>query len=600
MRRPLLVAVLAGSLLVGCSDQTTEVSAPPAALAPALDVGPVGCSLNNLLDLTRALFPPSPTLNLIIATLKALPTRPQLRLSAAIRAKVFGIIDLVTKAYAANRLAGGQSALTQTRLLAFLNGLYCFVGLPAPAIPLGALDPNEGRIVVVTPTSGNTLVQTRSKHGGIFIPAGAAPTTTTVTISGLPDSPGPLLTSLDQYPLFYEFSSSPAVTFTSAVTTAVCLKENYDIEVARLAHNVGPLFGDVEVLPPASAAGVVDCIDLAPVSSRWGSPRDLFAAAFLPTELHASSTALALATTGVGGTTRKFSPFGTVDAASNPGSLSVGAGVPLSSFVLPGATVSPSPAVVVRSMNGTPIPNVPVTFAVGDGGSVNGGSSQTVQTNANGIATATGWVPGTGVGSYVLTATPPAGAQVGSVEPYQPAVAFAPSSLTFTSTVVGPIEYGAAGYRYLILPEGAPPEGFEDAAFDDSSWLTGTAAFGFNDPLNSCALIVSDTRTAWPANTQILVRRRFTIPGGGSTGVVRVAIDNDIRVFVNGIDITSSAGAVMDGGFAQHDGCPTANSLTFTATGLDPGVNLLVIQARDRGGSSFLDASVEASEVSGD
>ncbi len=106
MRRPLLVAVLAGSLLVGCSDQTTEVSAPPAALAPALDVGPVGCSLNNLLDLTRALFPPSPTLNLIIATLKALPTRPQLRLSAAIRAKVFGIIDLVTKAYAANRLAG--------------------------------------------------------------------------------------------------------------------------------------------------------------------------------------------------------------------------------------------------------------------------------------------------------------------------------------------------------------------------------------------------------------------------------------------------------------------------------------------------------------
>ncbi|MEO7986997.1 MAG: hypothetical protein ABI766_10725 [Gemmatimonadales bacterium] len=596
MRRPLFVAILAGSLLVACSDQPTE-PAVPSAPAPELDVGPAGCSLNNLLDLTKALFPPSPTLNLIVGTLKALPTKPQLRLSALIRATVFGIIDAVTKAYNGNKLAGGHSPQTQSNLLAFINGLYCFVGLSQPTIPLGALDPNEGALAVVTPTSGAMTIQPNSKHGALALQARTVPTTTLVAVSFLPSNSFPLLTSLDQYPLFYEFSSSPAVTFTKDVTAAVCLADNFTIGAASLAHNVGTNFGDVEVLaaPPSGTLLPVDCSNLqASRLSPWNA-RGLFAAVFLPTELHAAT--LALATTGVGGTTKRFSPFGVVDRLSNPASLAVEPGIPTHSDVAPGAAVSPSPAVVVKSKNGRPIANVPVTFAVGDGGSVNGGSTQIVPTDGNGVATASNWVPGSTPGNYTLTATPTHVDQVGTIgtlAPYKPEALFSPASQTFTATVVGSLGYGATQYRYRVLSEGSPPTGFQNDGFDDSEWSTGDAGFGHNDTANNCPLILSDTKTVWPENSQILLRKRFTLPGGGSTGIVSVAIDNDIKVFVNGVDITSTGAEGLDEeGFARHDGCPSRGSFTFTANDLNPGVNLLVIQGRDRGGSTFVDASVD-------
>ena len=91
-----------------------------------------------------------------------------------------------------------------------------------------------------------------------------------MTISPLPDSPGLLLTSLNQFPIFYEYSATPAVTFNNFVTTAVCLRDNFSIVTPRIAHNIGTTFGAVEVLPAASATGVVDCADLPVViGARW-------------------------------------------------------------------------------------------------------------------------------------------------------------------------------------------------------------------------------------------------------------------------------------------------------------------------------------------
>ena len=91
----------------------------------------------------------------------------------------------------------------------------------------------------------------------------------------------------------------------------------------------------------------------------------------------------------------------------------------------------------MKSANGTPIANVPVVFEVGEeGGTVDGGSTATVNTNSFGIATVTSWILGEEPGTYSLTATPPAVAQVGSpaTPPYKPAGAFDPLSLTFTAT----------------------------------------------------------------------------------------------------------------------------------------------------------------------
>lgn len=446
MRRPVVVALIVGSLLLACSEQPTEVPnrpEPPAA-GPQVDVGSAPCTLDTLINRAAKLFPPSPQLTAIVLALKALPQRPQERISAIIRRAVFGIIDIFVKAYNAGKLAGGKSAATQANLLAFINGLYCFVGLPQPNIPLGALDPSDGAIAVIMPNSPQTLVQPPSKHSGLSFPAASVPVPVTITISRLPDLPGPLRTSLNQFPLFFEFTSSPDVTFTKDVTAGVCVVNDLPTGGSlRLAHNVSPFgFGDVEILPPATAPVV--CGDLPVIGSAQGSsgfmagPLRSLARAILPTELHATS--IALITTGVGGTLKHVSPFGTVDTASNPGSLKKnpndatfdGLQAP------PGGSVTP-PSVKVTSKNGRTINKVPVVFAVtAGGGSINGGTTATVNTDANGIASLSSWVLGSSPGANTVTATPTHVDQVGTATPYKPEAAFDPAFLTFTATAAGP------------------------------------------------------------------------------------------------------------------------------------------------------------------
>ncbi|HUR95018.1 MAG TPA: hypothetical protein VMY76_10570 [Gemmatimonadales bacterium] len=434
MRYPVLtLALVVGLLSVACSDQTTEVrpDSDPPSISP---VTAAACTANDIKAQIDALFPAGPLRTSAQSQFKSIPPKTNKPTGSAVRDKTFNLISFVLTNYKAGKLIGSNVA---ARVLTLIDALNCFAGLPGLTIPTGALDPNEGAAVVVLPTSGPILVQPASKHGGIFIPGASAPVPTLVTISRLPDFPGPLLTSLDQFPLFYEFSSSPAVTFNNFVTTAVCLADDFSLEVPRIAHNIGTTFGAVEVLPPASSTGVVSCADIEPteIGARWGIRR-MLASVFMPAELHASS--MALATTGVGGTTKRFSPFGAVDAASNPGTLgfnpSADAFAELSAPS--GGSVDPTPSVRVTSQNGTPIKNVPVTFAVtAGGGTINdGATSATVTTDNNGIASLGDWTLGSGTSTNTLTATPPAGAQVTTTAPaFKPAVAFSPTSVTFTA-----------------------------------------------------------------------------------------------------------------------------------------------------------------------
>jgi hypothetical protein len=372
----------------------------------------------------------------------------------AAQAKATDLVYLGLKLFSAGKLIGGTSAATQAKLAELSAALSQYVGgSGVPVIPEGALGP-DGAAVIITPESPTTLVITGTKQAGILIPAGAAPTTTLVTIVRLPDSPGPLRTSLDQYPLFYHFASSPEVTFDVDVTGGIC-QLDIDSETyaeLQLAHNVSPFgFGDVEILPRVNAA-FLDCSNLpGPIgtlerggltgfaSAGWSllgrTVGPVATAILLPDELHAA----ALETCCIGGTLKKFSEFGAVNPNSNPASLGYNPDAATFSNLsaAPGGTVTPAPSVKVTSNNGTPIANVPVVFAVGGGGgTVNGGSTATVSTNASGIATVTAWVLGTTAGTYTLSATPTAVAQDGSgpETAYKPAAAFDPLSLTFTAT----------------------------------------------------------------------------------------------------------------------------------------------------------------------
>ncbi len=467
MRRSVLAAVAAVSLVLGaCSEQLTEAPAGPEAAAPATSpalqpsvADASSCTSASILSQIDALFPLGSLRTSARSKFGSIPSKVAQRTGTAARDKMFALVDFILKTYYSGKLIGGTSSATQTKVFALINSLYCYVRLDTPTIPAGALGP-DGAVAVVTPSSPTTLVITGTKTAGVNIPAGAVPTTTTVAITRLPDSSRPLLTSLDQYPLFYEFLTQPTVTFNLDVTTGVCQSATFEPTTfarLRIAHNVAPYnFGDVEILPRVTA-GFLDCSNLsAPsgptigmlkghdfvgfASAGWHAAMNKVLApaartVFLPDELHAA----VLATCCLGGTTRKFSPFGAVDPTSNPATLGYNSDSTQSGSS--GRDVEAPPSVLVTSKNGTPIASVPVVFTVtGGGGTITGGSStepsttDTVISGANGIVTLSAWTLGSSEGDQTVTATAPAQAQFGSITaPYKPAAAFSRTSLTFTA-----------------------------------------------------------------------------------------------------------------------------------------------------------------------
>lgn len=443
MRRSALSAILAATLsLFACSDQPTE--APTT--APLIPRGPaslVVCTAAGIQAQIDVLFPAGGLRTSAQAQFSSIPKAVDKETGTAARDKTIAIVDFLLTTYYAGQLTGGLSTATLDQVLDLIRSFYCFARLASPDLP-STTGGSDVVVVLVSPGDPTTTVVTPSEHAAVTIPEGAVPAPTLIAVSLLPDDPPPLRTSLDQYPLFYHFSGTTAtgpVTFNLDVTAGVCLRDNIEVpdDDLRLAHNVGPLFGDVEILPrPASVPGL-DCTDLGSggLSGSMGSwVENRFAWAkklLLPAELQAAS--VALVTLGVGGTTKKFSEFGVVDIFSNPGSFShVG---PASATEEGGSTVTRT--VLVTSANGTPIPGVPVTFATSNGTLV---TPQPVFTDDNGRASASWTLPAT-PGTYTLTATapaednsplettdPPAG-NVASI----PDVAFDPTSLTFTVTV---------------------------------------------------------------------------------------------------------------------------------------------------------------------
>ena len=154
----------------------------------------------------------------------------------------------------------------------------------------------------------------------------------------------------------------------------------------------------------------------------------------------------------------------------------------------------------------------------------------------------------------------------------------------------GELEYGAEGYRYLELSGGAsPPSGFETPGFDDSSWAVGDAPFWDSPDFDGCPAITpaAGVGTTWNLSTHILLRRPFFLPDGATNVKVGIAIDNDVQVWVNGVEVSS--------GIQQHENCATEDSFVFSVGLGDvtvPGVNVLVVRGIDRAVMSYVDAEV--------
>ncbi|HET7293056.1 MAG TPA: Calx-beta domain-containing protein, partial [Vicinamibacteria bacterium] len=165
-------------------------------------------------------------------------------------------------------------------------------------------------------------------------------------------------------------------------------------------------------------------------------------------------------------------------------------------------------------------------------------------------------------------------------------LASASSTVTVTVREAKLIPYASGEYRYQIVPYRSEGGGFEQPGFDDSAFSIGVAPFGKDN--NNCQ---TRPNTVWPIINDLLVRKSFTLTSTASDLTVGVSIDNDVRVFVNGVDISN--------GFRATGGCGFRDKIVLRAPSaiLVQGENLLAVHARDHGGSSDLDVEVRTARV---
>jgi hypothetical protein len=126
--------------------------------------------------------------------------------------------------------------------------------------------------------------------------------------------------------------------------------------------------------------------------------------------------------------------------------------------------------------------------------------------------------------------------------------------------------------------------GFESLDFDDSDFESGDAPFGTR---HEACPSYDNIKTRWPSGTSILVRKTFNLPRDARNVKVGIAIDNDVRVYINGRFIGSD----------HHEGCARRDRFVYSVPDnfLNVGRNLIAVAANDDGrGGSYLDVQVTA------
>ena len=152
--------------------------------------------------------------------------------------------------------------------------------------------------------------------------------------------------------------------------------------------------------------------------------------------------------------------------------------------------------------------------------------------------------------------------------------------------------FGTAPFGDTKSPFGPPNEG--DVSFASQcdgnnngtvNYLLGTAS------LWSRSSPGATTNTA--LYTYLFARRVFY--SANTSDPIRLALDNDIRVWVNGVEVTSQAtvvggSATIDqDGFLLKEGCAMTNQVQISVP--RTGINVIAVLARDRGVASYFDAS---------
>ncbi len=546
MRRSLVGFVLFGSVLVaGCGEQSRRPLAPKP-LGEVSSAAAAACpSPDSIVTEIDSLFSGGNQTAVLsqFANIQALmgPTPPGFQPDTA-QAHALSLIGYVLNKYQQGTLNGGQSAATQREVVALVNSFLCFTGLPS-SFQLGDLGP-DGAFALIFPTTGDTTVVTGTKFAGVHLDTASVSVPTLLTITRLPDAPGPLLTQLDQYPLFYEFHVSPESSFVKPVVVGVCQAISVpapDPTRLRVAHNVAPFTpGSIQILP-IQPAPFLDCTlaDVQVAASAnplfqfaragWRTLRPVLASLFLPDRL------MAFATSGVGGTTRNFSPFGAVDTL-----VVMSANSPLAQHFPVGGTVPNPPSVLLATPAGHRFSGLAVNFAVTAGGGSLTGASTT--TDTSGIATVGSWTLGLtpGLNTVAATATPPhAGSGVLNSPLTFSATATPPSKLAFTTQPSGIV----AGATMAPAVQVAVQDAYGDVVTSSSAPITlavsqagvpllGTATAAATQGIASFGtLTVTKAGTGWTllatsSGLTSATSAPFAVTNAAAATILKVAGDN--------------------------------------------------------------------------
>jgi len=142
------------------------------------------------------------------------------------------------------------------------------------------------------------------------------------------------------------------------------------------------------------------------------------------------------------------------------------------------------------------------------------------------------------------------------------------------------VPWADSTWKYQVVTRGAEPS-FHESWFDDSAWTTGRAPFAEGN----CGW-PAPPQTPWQPNTDLIARLQLRIDCVSEPLSVRIAIDNAVQVWINGIDVSN--------GLQASGGCAYRDRFIFTVPpqALVNGTNLIAVRAVDEGGASYFDASI--------
>lgn len=455
---------------------------------------------------------------------------------------------------------------------------------------------------------------------GVNIPPQPNGFVTTVTSESCSDL-NPSVTDLPIYGPCVRVTASPALPpskLTNAATVFICAvgptllgsmshdqtervtMHRYDPPVSEGAARFAALPHAPACNAPVVVGSVTGLVRAVAQGAFASAGRELFAM-IAPKRLNAATRRLDV---GPGAFTDEFSDF----QFALPSTLTIVAGDGQTGA--PGAQLLIAPSVKVTDLGGEPVPNARVRFAASTGACAGASTGTGTLSNASGIVTDGPWTIVAGANTRVacgrgLAGTDNNGPRVGVVDPFQPlSMHFGDTSNGLeVSVLTGSVQFTATG---IVLPAtlvnflgsgyvsygGTQPAGWPLRTSGGSS-----ASAPFNGASIVCTITAVAGPSTFPANTDLFVTKTFTVPVAG-TLTTTIRIDNDVKVYVDGSDITSSLppslplpsnGAYStSAGFWKHENCADSGPLVFSLS-VTAGTHTISLWAHDRGTVGYLD-----------